>query len=271
MFATALSETYVEATADKRLQQAAAALAAAGNGQHMPAVAAQPTPTFDYRYGWSFFAAIAAFIMAELAALFSISAYLRRFPTVEDMVREMVPGAERKLREHQRLSSEYLVRHSGPLPLPTAGKRSLHARSSHHAHEPVPAGAAKAAEAALLASATPPDICSTNAPIDARPAAAGTQGISVMMEQEFPMPQSLAGQTVPITIKRSRPGASAKYGTLPHKPSGCHSGLRAGSSSTLQHPPRGKKSVTIGTFQTMDTYPPEFGRRPSAHQHGSAV
>lgn len=263
----------MEATADKRLQQAAAAFAAAGNIQHAPAVAAQPTPIFDYRYGWSFFAAIAAFIMAELAALFSISAYLRRFPTVEDMVREMVPGAERKLREHQRLSSEYLVRHSGPLPLPPTGKRSLHACSSlHHGHEPAAtAGAAKAAEA-MLASATQPDICSTNPPVDVRPAAAGTQGISVMMEQEFPMPQPFAGQTVPITIKRSRPSGNAKYGTLPHKPAGAHSSaLRAGSSSTLQHPPRhGKKSVTIGTFQTMDTYPPEFGRNPSAHQ-GSAV
>ena len=41
--------------------------------------------TFDYRYGWSFFAAGAAFIMAEVAALISITAYVRRFPTVEDL------------------------------------------------------------------------------------------------------------------------------------------------------------------------------------------
>lgn len=41
---------------------------------------------FDYKYGWSFFAAGAAFFMSELAAVLSISAYIRRFPTVEEMV-----------------------------------------------------------------------------------------------------------------------------------------------------------------------------------------
>lgn len=42
--------------------------------------------SFDYKYGWSFVAAGAAFIMSEIAAVLSMSAYLRRFPTVEDMV-----------------------------------------------------------------------------------------------------------------------------------------------------------------------------------------
>lgn len=236
----------MEATSDKRLQQAAAALAAGAVGpgaaaQAMVAAAAVPSPApFDYRYGWSFFAAIAAFIMAELAALFSISAYLRRFPTVEDMVREMVPGAERKLREHQRLSSEYLVRHKGPSRRPTPRRE-------------VPAAA--------------PDICTTNK-------SAGI--ISVMMDQEFPMPQSFAGQTVPITIKssgggRSRPGGGVKYGTLPHRPAAAQPGA-ALRGATLQHPRPGKKSVTIGTFQTMDTGYPEFARRNSSSGYpGSAV
>ncbi|KAK6624200.1 hypothetical protein RUM44_011058 [Polyplax serrata] len=40
---------------------------------------------FDYKYGWSFFAAGAAFFMSELAAVLSISAYVRRFPTMEEM------------------------------------------------------------------------------------------------------------------------------------------------------------------------------------------
>ncbi|CAG9819373.1 unnamed protein product [Phaedon cochleariae] len=66
-------------------------------------------PLYDYRYGWCFFAAGGAFIMTNMAALFSISGYLNRFASVDEMVRRTVPGAERKLLEHQHLSSEYLV------------------------------------------------------------------------------------------------------------------------------------------------------------------
>ncbi|CAH0769842.1 unnamed protein product [Bemisia tabaci] len=58
-----------------------------------------PPPTVDYRYGWSFFAAGAAFILTEIAAVFAISAYLRRYRSVEEMVSIMVPGARRKLCE----------------------------------------------------------------------------------------------------------------------------------------------------------------------------
>lgn len=159
IFATALSETYIEATAGKKFQNSAISLSASQQGpQHYSVSGIGPAlPPFDYRYGWSFFAAVVAFIMAELAALFSITAYLRRFPTVEDMVREMVPGAERKLREHQRLSSEYLVRHSGPLPTPSKHRR--YQSPSASAGEMV---VGKNDGGSLITSHTPPDICTTN-------------------------------------------------------------------------------------------------------------
>lgn len=80
VFATVLSETFVEATAGKRT------LTIDNGAVPVPVAQVAIAPTFDYRYGWSFFAAVAAFIMAEVAALLSITAYLRRFPTVEDMV-----------------------------------------------------------------------------------------------------------------------------------------------------------------------------------------
>lgn len=160
MFATALSETYVEATAGKKFQNSAISISASQQGpQHYSVSGIGPvTPPFDYRYGWSFFAAVVAFIMAELAALFSITAYLRRFPTVEDMVREMVPGAERKLREHQRLSSEYLVRHSGPLPTPS--KHRMYQPTSSSGTDPMITS--KSDGSSLITSHTPPDICTTN-------------------------------------------------------------------------------------------------------------
>lgn len=78
-----------------------------------------------------------------------------------------------------------------------------------------------------------------------------------MMEQEFPQ-TPLAGQTVPITIKRTRPAPSTgypRYGTLPGNRGPSHSQSQNTSiqrGATLQHPPK-KKTVTIGTFQTMDT------------------
>lgn len=64
---------------------------------------------FHYQYGWSFVTAGAAFVLAEGAALLSMTSYLKRFATVEDMVRTMVPGADRHLQERQ-LCKEYLVK-----------------------------------------------------------------------------------------------------------------------------------------------------------------
>lgn len=70
---------------------------------------------FHYRYGWSFFTAGAAFVLAEVAALLSMTAYLQRFPSVEDMVRAMVPGADRRLQQRQ-LCKEFMVRPCDTLP-----------------------------------------------------------------------------------------------------------------------------------------------------------
>lgn len=40
-----------------------------------------------YRYGWCFHLSGLALILAEVAALFTVTGYIARFPTVEDMVR----------------------------------------------------------------------------------------------------------------------------------------------------------------------------------------
>ncbi|KAL2733894.1 hypothetical protein V1478_003592 [Vespula squamosa] len=64
----------------------------------------------QYHYGWCLQLSGLALILAKVAALLTISGYMARFPTVEDMVRVMVPGAERKLREQRGVSSEYLIR-----------------------------------------------------------------------------------------------------------------------------------------------------------------
>ncbi|XP_043490811.1 uncharacterized protein LOC122516770 isoform X2 [Polistes fuscatus] len=63
-----------------------------------------------YHYGWCLQLSGLALILAKVAALLTMSGYMARFPTVEDMVRVMVPGAERKLRERRGVSSEYLIR-----------------------------------------------------------------------------------------------------------------------------------------------------------------
>ncbi|XP_034933915.1 uncharacterized protein [Chelonus insularis] len=64
----------------------------------------------QYQYGWCLQLSGLALILAEIAALLTVSGYMARFPTVEEMVQVMVPGAARKLREQHGLSSEYLVR-----------------------------------------------------------------------------------------------------------------------------------------------------------------
>lgn len=67
VFASALSETLLEIT------------------QYHKEPAAGPV--YNYRYGWCFFTAGAAFIMTKMAAVFSLSGYLNRFSSVDEMVR----------------------------------------------------------------------------------------------------------------------------------------------------------------------------------------
>ena len=179
----------------------------------------------DYRYGWSFFAAGAAFIMAELAALLSITAYLRRFPTVEDMVRVMVPGAERRLR--QGSAGEYLVhRHSSSGRRRQNGPPSLWSGSSMEYYGALVASDGEGVEGPL--SCTAPDICTTNPTRDGSSAATGvlvsTADTSLPSGKPAPADSSapvheydapLAGVTVPITLMRQQPLVTMKPTTAP--------------------------------------------------------
>ncbi|CAH0545645.1 unnamed protein product [Brassicogethes aeneus] len=188
----------------------------------------------------------------------------------------MVPGAERKLREHQRLSSEYLVRHTAP-------PRGL-------TYEPVVTDRPSKYEAELgpLLKKTPPDVCTTNKCVDFAAAADlnSVGSFSGVIEQNYSSATTLAGQTIPITIKNHNSTAPCKYGTMPHgvNPT-IHQGILGvqemgssssnsssgycGKSKTLQHQRRdGKKCVKIETFQ------PEFSGKRSNNTisySGSAV
>ncbi|KAI5697988.1 hypothetical protein M8J75_000126 [Diaphorina citri] len=62
----------------------------------------QSTLLYDYKYGWSFYVATVSFIMSEITAIISMTVYLKRFSSVEDMVRIMVPGGDRKLRQYHQ-------------------------------------------------------------------------------------------------------------------------------------------------------------------------
>ncbi|XP_067005114.2 uncharacterized protein [Anabrus simplex] len=153
IFASVLSDAYMERP--RRATSFNTAALYPGNNNNL----------FDYRYGWSFFAAGVAFIMAELAALLSITAYLRRFPTVEDMVRVMVPGAERRLLRPQGSAGEYLVRQpqnyrrrqNGPPGLWTDSIEYYGTKS-----DTLVASDLEGVEGPLLLNNTAPDICSAN-------------------------------------------------------------------------------------------------------------
>lgn len=67
VFASALSETMLEATQYNNKESLQG-------------------PNYDYRYGWCFITAGAAFIMTKIAAVFSLTGYLNRFPSVDEMV-----------------------------------------------------------------------------------------------------------------------------------------------------------------------------------------
>lgn len=136
--------------------------------------------TFDYRYGWSFFAAGAAFVMSEVAALLSITAYVRRFPSVEDMVRIMVPGAERKLRQHYMYNDCVVRRNAEQEPV----RRKAEA-----------AAVPSRADGQLMGNKTPPDICTTNNKNNGGEDTKSSAG-------EYP---NLAGTTVPITLMHHKP------------------------------------------------------------------
>ncbi|PSN55556.1 hypothetical protein C0J52_12131 [Blattella germanica] len=219
IFASVLSDAYM----DRPRRQTVTSFSSGSNMSN----------PFDYRYGWSFFAAGAAFIMAEVAALLSMTAYLRRFPTVEDMVRVMVPGAERRLR--QGSAGEYLVHHSSGGRRRQNGPPSLWSGSSMDYYgaksEALVASDLEGVEGPLLLSNTAPDICTTNptsvikepvidngcnAPTSVLVSTSDTtlpsgkppttDTIAAMNEYDTP----LAGVTVPITLMRQQPLITTK-------------------------------------------------------------
>lgn len=127
----------------------------------------------------------------------SITAYLRRFPTVEDMVRVMVPGADRRLRAfHQQ--NEYLVRRQGG---GSSGYTSKHQETQNKNESLIPSDL-EGVDGPLLTSKTPPDICTT-------PGANVPPGIELNAEDDVltinytrssQHHNHLAGTTVPIKL-----------------------------------------------------------------------
>lgn len=186
----------------------------------------------------------------------------------------MVPGAERKLREHHRLSGEYLVRPTcGGAPPPRQHYEAI--STDRPKYEP---------ECGPLLNKTPPDVCTTNKCVEFAVSDLNTSAlISGVIEQNY-----AGGQTIPITVKNHNAFPS-KYGTMPSSHgTTLHQGFlgvsEVGSSSsnsssgygskskTLQHPRPRKKCVKIETFQTPDTGFADFGKRSSTLSYsGSAV
>lgn len=199
----------------------------------------------------------------------------------------MVPGAERKLREHQ-LSTEYLV-HAVPTPsqydaLPPERPK----------YEP---------ECGPLLTKTPPDVCTTNkCPEFSAEDLDQACVMSNLVDTSYSVAQTLAGQTVPITIKNCNTTAPLSFSNLPikygtmhfdHPRSHCaetlHQGFLGisdigsssstsssgycGKSKTLQHPKNRRKCTNIETFQVPETSFQDFsGKRTNEFSFsGSAV
>lgn len=196
----------------------------------------------------------------------------------------MVPGAERKLREHQRLSTEHLVRHVG-------------GQSHRQQYDSISLDQPKyECECGPLLNKTPPDVCTMNKCSEFPSAAASDVSSSLLMPcalENFSVANSLAGQTIPIQIKNHTATLSNfachKYGTIPHPgvTAHQHTGMLGipevassstnnlssycSKSKTLQHPQRRKKCVKIETFQPECSFS-EFSRRPNTFGYsGSAV
>ncbi|XP_076381208.1 uncharacterized protein LOC117226179 [Megalopta genalis] len=107
----------------------------------------------QYHYGWCLQLSGLALILAEVAAVLTMSGYMARFSTVEEMVRVMVPGAERKLREQRGLSSEYLVR---------AHQKSPGPPQTRGFGQPTKTPQRVVEEGTSLLCKSAPDICASN-------------------------------------------------------------------------------------------------------------
>lgn len=203
----------------------------------------------------------------------------------------MVPGAERKLREHQRLSDEYLEKH-----LSSQQRQQYDVLSTEMPKYE--------AECGPLLNKTPPDVCTTNKCVEFATSDISSSAINTTIpDHSFALHQTaLAGQTIPITIKNHHshhhhhhqqlPSYSNfqhnKYGTMPHGATSIQQGFLGvaefGSSSsnsssgycskskTLQHQRPRKKCVKIETFKVPDSGFVDFGKRSNTLAYsGSAV
>ena len=61
---------------------------------------------FRYWYGWAFFFAGSSFIAAELAAVFHITIYLRRFDPNLDEMSNIIPGLDTERKQDVELMNE---------------------------------------------------------------------------------------------------------------------------------------------------------------------
>lgn len=152
----------------------------------------------------------------------SITAYLRRFPTVEDMVRVMVPGADRRLRAHHQ-QNEFLVRRQG-------GYSAKQEPQNKNKSETLIPSDLEGVDGPLLTNKTPPDICTT--PGTNVPAGIGIElnGEDDILNINYRRPPSqhhnhLAGTTVPIKLMHQQCGVTGNKITsnYHHHPSHQHS------------------------------------------------
>lgn len=60
---------------------------------------ADNSPIFEYWYGWSFFLAVIAFVISQVAAVVNITVFLRTYTTSVEGMAKIIPGISRKARE----------------------------------------------------------------------------------------------------------------------------------------------------------------------------
>lgn len=209
---------------------------------------------YTYRYGWSFIAASSAVVTAEIAALLGVASYLRRYPTMEDMVRLVVPGLERKLNESFS-PGDYIVRRTTSDERATTASSSVEpsAGSLMRSAEALVAGDGENAEGPLLMRKK-----ITRQPGD---------GDFMVVTPDICSQQCCDEGQLVVVVTGGGPGA-ALMGGQPHHhhqhhqeppqpPQRVFSELRASRTALVQAQMNTssllkKKSVTIGTFTTME-------------------
>lgn len=230
---------------------------------------------YTYRYGWSFMAASAAMVGAEVAAIIGVAAYLRRFASVEDMVRLVVPGLDRKLNESFS-SGDYVVRRT--LSEERATTSSAGDASASRSVEALVAGDADGAEGPLLMRkkrqpgdgdfmVMAPDICSQQCCDEGQ--------LVVVVTGGGPGAALMGGQPPHHHHHHHHPQHFAQPVAPPVAPQRVFSELRASRTALVQAQMNTssllkKKSVTIGTFTTMEGPHGAAATLPRASASGGA-